>query len=128
MSNLTLRDGTATQVNTLGQSNSLFSLSAANSVLNGLRLTITNDGAIDAGTIEVTQGAVSNGGIISALLASRASNPAAGLMTAGSNIVTFGGSNGEASANYVAAFSAISSGTTTTSGAVTAVQTNRTGW
>ena len=128
MSNLTLRDGTATQVNTLGQSNNLFSLTAASSVLSGLRLTITNNGSLDAGSIEVTQGAVSNGGIISALLTSRASNPAAGLMTAGSNIVTFGGSNGEASANYVAAFSAISSGTTTTTGAVTAVLTNRTGW
>ena len=128
MSNLTLRDGTATQVNTLGQSNNLFSLTAANTVLNGFRLTITNDGSLNAGSIEVTQGAVSNGGMISALLTSRVSNPAAGLMTAGSNIVTFGGSNGEASANYVAAFSAISSGTTTTTGAVTAVQTNRTGW
>jgi len=127
-SNLTLIDGTATQVNTLGQSQSLFSLTASNSVLNGLRLTITNNGSLTAGEIEVTQGAVSNGGIVSALLASRASNPAAGLLTAGTNIVTFGGSNGEASANYVAAFSAISGGTTTTTGAVTAVLTNRTGW
>jgi hypothetical protein len=127
-SNLTLIDGTATEVNTLGQSQNLFSLSAASSVLSGLRLTITNNGDTTGGEIEITQGNVSNGGIISALLGSRASNPAAGLMTAGTNIVTFGGSNGEASANYVAAFSAISAGTTTTTGAVTAVLTNRTGW
>ena len=45
---------------------------------------------------------------------------------AGTNIATFGGSNGEDMATYVAAFSAISSGTT--SGAVTAVTTDRTGW
>ena len=124
VSNLTLIDGTATEVNSLGSSNSLYSLTSGKSLLSGLRITLTNDGSVAMGTVGVSMG-VSNTGIINTVT-DLDSSIAAGLMTAGTNIATFGGSNGESMANYVAAFSAISSGTT--SGAVTAVTTDRTGW
>ena len=49
-------------------------------------------------------------------------------MTTGVNIDSFVSGIQETSDAYVAAFTAISSGTTTTTGAVTAVLTNRTSW
>ena len=76
------------------------------------------------GTVGISMG-VSNTGIINSVT-NLDSSISAGLMVAGTNIATFGGSNGESMANYVAAFTAISSGTT--SGTVTAVTTDRTGW
>ena len=124
VSNLTLIDGTATEVNSLGSSNSLYSLTSGSSLLSGLRLTLTNNGSVTMGTVGISMG-VSNTGIINTVT-NLDSSIAAGLMAAGTNIATFGGSNGESMANYVAAFSSISSGTT--SGTVTAVTTDRTGW
>ena len=53
---------------------------------------------------------------------------AQGLVVAGTNIDTWVSGVQETSDAYVATFASISSGTSTTTGAVTAVLTNRTGW
>ena len=92
VSNLTLIDGTATEVNSLGSSNSLYSLTSGKSLLSGLRITLTNDGSVGMGTVGISMG-VSNTGIINTVT-DLDSSIAAGLMAAGTNIATFGGSNG----------------------------------
>jgi hypothetical protein len=117
----------ASTVNTSGSSNSLFSVATSKATVNGMRLTITNNGNADFGTVgAVIMTANSNTSLVS--VTDVDSSISQGLMTAGTNIDTFVSGSQETSDAYVAAFSAISSGTSTTTGAVTAVLTNRTGW
>ena len=96
-------------------------------MVQGLRLTVQNDGAVAMGTVGISMG-VSNTGIINTIT-NLDSSIASNLMIAGTNIDTYTAGVLETPANYVAAFSDISSGTTTTTtAAVTAVDTDRTGW
>jgi len=125
-SSINIDAGVATTVNSIGASNSWYSLSSSKSLVSGLRITIQNDGAITMGTIGISMG-VSNTGIVNTVTTGD-SNIANGLLIAGTNIDTYVAGVLETPANYVAAFSDISSGTTTTTGAVTAVDTDRTGW
>ena len=121
-----MRDGAATTVNSIGAAQSWYSLSSTKSLVSGLRITVTNNGSVAMGTVGISMG-VSNTGIVNTVT-NLDSSLTAGLLVAGSNIDTYVAGVQEAPANYVAAFTAISSGTTTTTGAVTAVDLNRTGW
>jgi hypothetical protein len=126
-SSINIDAGGATTVNSIGASNSWYSLSSSKSLVQGLRLTVQNDGAVAMGTVGISMG-VSNTGIINTIT-NLDSSIASNLMIAGTNIDTYTAGVLETPANYVAAFSDISSGTTTTTtAAVTAVDTDRTGW
>jgi len=128
-SNLTMRDGVATTVNSVGAANSWYTLSSTKSLVSGLRVTITNNGSVAAGTLGLVMGAASNTGILNGATANTHSEIGLGLLIAGSNISSYVAGVLETPANYVAAFTDISSGTTTTTtAAVTAVDTDRTGW
>ena len=87
-------------------------------------------------SVSVTVGAVSNTVIVAGSTA-QDSSITQGLIVAGTNIASYEARTGtsgdnywnEGTANYVAAFSDISSGTaTTTTAAVTGYTTNRSGW
>jgi hypothetical protein len=130
---VTFHSATASEANAAAEAASLYTLTSAKSLLSGVRVTLVNEGvgAMSAGTF-VTPGSVSNGAIASA--STSVSAAANNILTAGTNIVTYVAKSAtvagtETVANYVAAYSAISSGSSrvTTSG-VTAVLTNRTGW
>ena len=127
---------TASEANGSG-SGSEFVISNTKSLLSGIRLTLTNNrGTAFATNTGVTVGAVSNTSIVAASTATD-SSITQGLIVAGTNIASYEARTGtagdnyynEGTANYVAAFSEISSGTaTTTTAAVTGYTTNRSGW
>jgi hypothetical protein len=125
--------GTTTEINNSGSANGEFSVSTAKSFLQGLRLTMTNKGnAVWSNATGATVGAASNTTIVA--VSNQNSSIAQGLIAAGTNIQSYAArsasaAGNEATADYVAAFSAISSGTSTpVTAGVTAVLTNRTGW
>jgi hypothetical protein len=121
-----------TVVNANGVASSLFSLTDDSaSVKNGLRITLTNNTGI---AFNASVGLTVNYDAVTNTLLVTADNTTAtgitqGLMSAGVNIATFRSRYNETPADYVAAFSAISAGTSrTTTDGVTGVLTNRTGW
>jgi hypothetical protein len=117
----------ASTVNASGLSNSQFSISTSKMELAGLRVTLTNNGnAALAANTGLSVNAVSNTVIPGST--GTTSGIAQGLVVAGTNIDTWVSGVQETSDAYVATFASISSGTSTTTGAVTAVLTNRTGW
>ena len=116
----------ASTVNTSGSSNSLFSLTTGKSTVDGIRVTITNNGNADFGTVgTVIMTAASNTSLVS--VTNVDSSITQGVMTAGTNIDSFVSGSQETSDAYVADFSEISSGTSSTTGAITAALTNRLG-
>ena len=130
---VTFHSATASEQNAAAEAANLYSLTSTKSLLTGVRVTLVNEGvgAMSAGTF-VTPGSVSNGAIASASTSvSAATN---NILVAGTNLVSYVAKSAtvagtEAVANYVAAYTAISSGTSrTTTAGVTAVVTNRTGW
>jgi hypothetical protein len=128
--------------NTRGTASSFFSLSAdATVVKNGVRVTLTNDQGAGAkfavaangmyrsnGHSMYIVGANSNTTMRTALdKGTKSGTPAEmGYLAPGVNMSAYVASTNETPANYDAAFSAISAGTTT--GAITAISTDRTGW
>jgi len=119
----------ASTVNASGVTNSQLSISTSKSVVDGLRVTMTNDGnAVWSATTGITVGAVSNTTIIAASTATD-SSIAQGLIVSGVNIDTFSAGVFEDTDAYVATFASISSGTTViNTAAVAAVDTDRTSW
>ena len=127
---------TASEANGSG-SGSEFVVGASKSLLSGLRLTLTNNTGIVLPTATgVTVAAVSNTTIVAAST-NADSSITQGLIVAGTNIASYEARTGttgdnywnEGTVNYVAAFSAISSGTaTTTTSAVTGYTNDKTGW
>ena len=111
-----------------------FEISNTKTLLSGLRITMTNKGGTAFATnTGITIGAVSNGAIVAATSGAD-SSITQGLIVSGTNIQAFEARTSttagyEGTANYVATFASISSGTSeiTTAG-VTAVLTDRTGW
>ena len=118
-------------------SGSEFVIGASKSLLSGLRLTLTNNTGIVLPTATgITVAAVSNTTIVAAST-NADSSITQGLIAAGTNIASYEARTGttgdnywnEGTVNYVAAFSAISSGTaTTTTSAVTGYTNDKTGW
>ena len=119
----------ASTVNASGVSNSQLSISTAKSTIDGLRVTMTNNGnAVWPSATGITVGAMSNTVIVAASTATD-SSIAQGLISAGVNIDTFSAGVFEDTDAYVATFASISSGTTTIdTAAVAAVDTDRTSW
>jgi hypothetical protein len=124
---------TASEANNSGEG-SEFEISNTKTALAGLRITMTNKGGVAFATnTGITVGAVSNGAIVAAATATD-SSITQGLIVAGTNIQAYEARTSttagyEGTASYVAAFTAISSGTSeTTTDGVTGVLTDRTGW
>ena len=124
---VTFHSATASEANAAAEAASLYTLSTSKSLLSGIRVTLVNQGvgAMSAGTF-VTPGSVSNGAIASASTAVSAA--ANNILVAGTNLVTYVAKSAtvagtESVANYVAAYTAISSGSTrTTTAGVTVTQ------
>ena len=122
-----LASGSASSINARGTASGFFSIpDVSGTYLAGLRLTLRNDGNV---ALVGTTTAVIAGASNTAITANTGDPDGTdNLLVKGVNISTYVASTNEGPASYVAAFSDIASGTTTTTGAVTAVLTNRTGW
>ena len=116
-------------INSRGTASSFYSISASTPVVKkGLRVTLTNNtGVAFSGVSFYGVGANSGTAFRQDLTKGNISllNTANEIL-AGVNISTYVASTNEGPANYVADFTQISAGTT--SGAVTAISTDRTGW
>ena len=124
---LDMAAGSASAINARGTASGFFSIpDVSGTYLAGLRLTLRNDGNI---ALVGTTTAVIAGASNTAINANTGDPDGTdNLLVKGVNISTYVASTNEGPATYVAAFSDIASGTTTTTGAVTAVLTDRTGW
>jgi hypothetical protein len=129
--------------NTRGTASSFFSLSAdATLVKSGVRVTLTNDQGAGAKFAVADDGMYRTDGHSMYIVGAnsnttmrtnnvdhgnKTATPAeAGYIAPGVNMSAYAATTNETPANYDAAFSAISAGTTT--GAITAISTDRTGW
>jgi hypothetical protein len=116
-------------INSRGTASSFYSVSASAPVVKkGMRVTLTNNtGVAFSGVSFYGVGANSGTAFRQDLTKGNKSLAAtANQIQAGINMSTYVASTNEGPANYVAAFTAISAGTT--SGAVTAISTDRTTW
>ena len=115
--------------NTGALASSLFAFTVTETPLSGIRVTLKNTGSLAfAAAVSVYGTAVSNAAIITASVAAgngELPSGVNGVLAGGTNAPTFVNENGMGV--YTTAFTDITSGTTTTA-AVTAVLTNRTGW
>ncbi|MED5354230.1 MAG: hypothetical protein VX573_00265 [Bacteroidota bacterium] len=127
ISSAVLTAGSASSINARGTASGFFSIpDVSGTYLAGLRLTLRNDGNV---ALVGTTTAVIAGASNTAISANTGDPDGTdNLLVKGVNISTYVASTNEGPATYVAAFSDIASGTTTTTGAVTAVLTDRTGW
>jgi hypothetical protein len=122
---------TASEANNKGEG-SEFTLTTAKSTIDGLRLTLTNNTGVDQAAIGVGVTGASNTVIVTSQAIG--TSIAQGLIAAGTNIASYAANTGtvdnnEATANYVAAFSDISSGSSATvTAAVTGYTNDKTGW
>jgi hypothetical protein len=112
--------------NTAARTSGNFAFSVTEETLNGLRITLKNTGSVAfTSSVSLYATAVSNQAIIADV------NGPAGednLLVAGTSIATWT-ADYTAPGDYVTAYTDIAAGTTTTTtGAVTAVSTDRTGW
>ena len=129
-------NATVNASNIKGAATSEFSLSSSKSMLDGLRVTITNNSGLSpANNLGVAVLAASNTVIVAATSNAGGSlTLTQGLIVAGTNIASYVANTGtvnnnETTANYVAAFSDISSGSTATvSSAITTYTNDKTGW
>jgi hypothetical protein len=124
---LDMAAGSASAINARGTASGFFSIpDVSGTYLSGLRLTLRNDGNV---ALVATTSATIAGASNTAIIANTGDPDGTdNLLVKGVNISTYVASTNEGPASYVAAFSDIASGTTSTTGAVTAVLTNRTGW
>jgi hypothetical protein len=122
---------TASEANSSGEG-SEFTLATEKSTIDGLRLTLTNNTGVNQAAIGVGVTGASNTVIVTSQAV--ATSIAQGLIVAGENIASYAANTGtvdnnEATANYVAAFSDISSGSSATvTAAVTGYTNDKTGW
>jgi len=134
---------TASEANASGEG-SEFVIGSTKSLLSGLRITLTNNTGVVLPTstgLSVTNGSVSSAVLVvpgqaANVSTDKYSSITAGLMVAGTNIASYlartaTSSGEEGTANYVATFASISSGSSTTtnsSSVQTGYTTDRTGW
>jgi hypothetical protein len=112
--------------NLAGSNSSLFSLSATGVDKAGLRITLKNTGSLAfASSVTLVGDTASNTAIITSAAAQDGVN---GLLVDGVSIGSYSSANYTGTADYVTTFAQVSAGTTATTGAVTAVNTNRTTW
>ena len=111
--------------NTGAQASSLFTFDITETALNGIRVTLKNSGSLlFAQAVTVYATTVSNTAIVTATTAQAGSN---GGLVLGTSAPTYANDNDIGA--YMTTFANITSGTTTTTtAAVTAVNTDRTGW
>jgi hypothetical protein len=134
-SNVASNFDTANQyaANIKGDATGEFTVSSAKSFLSGLRITLSNSSGINKSDLGLGITGASNTAIITTP-SNVTSSITNGLITAGTNIASYLANTGtvdnnEATANYVAAFSEVSSGSSATvSAAVTAYTNDKTGW
>jgi phage shock protein A len=125
-------NATANASNVKGSATSEYSVSTSKSTIDGLRLTLTNNTGVAQAAIGVGVTGQSNTAIVTSQAIG--TSIAQGLIAAGTNIASYSANTGtvdnnEATANYVAAFSDISSGTSATvASAVTTYTNDKTGW
>ena len=123
---------TANAANIKGSATSEYSVSTSKSTIDGLRLTLTNNTGVAQAAIGVGVTGQSNTAIVTSQAIG--TSIAQGLIAAGTNIASYSANTGtvdnnEATANYVAAFSDISSGSAATvTAAVTGYTNDKTGW
>ena len=112
--------------NLAGSNSSLFTLSTSGAAKAGLRVSLKNTGSLAFGSTVTLVGDVqSNTAIITS---AAAQDGVDGLLVDGVSIGTYSSANYTGTADYVTTFAQVSAGTTATTGAVTAVNTNRTTW
>jgi hypothetical protein len=112
--------------NLAGSNSSLFTLSAAGVDKAGLRVSLKNTGSLAfPATVTLVGDTASNTAIITSAAAQDGVN---GLLVDGVSIGSYSSANYTGTADYVTTFAQVSAGTTSTTGAVTAVNTNRTTW
>ena len=112
--------------NLAGSNSSLFTLSATGVDKAGLRISLKNTGSLAfPATVTLVGDTASNTAIITSTAAQDGVN---GLLVDGVSIGSYSSANYTGTADYVTTFAQVSAGTTTTTGAVTAVNTNRTTW
>ncbi len=134
-------DATANAKNIKGAATGEFSISTTKTTVDGLRVTLTNNTGVNQAKLGVAVTPASNTVIVAATNQAGQTAAAAasggitqGLIVAGTNIASYAANTGtvdnnETTANYVAAFSDISSGSTATiAAAVTGYTNDKTGW
>jgi hypothetical protein len=126
-------DATANAKNIKGAATGEFSISTTKTTVDGLRVTLTNNTGVNQAKLGVAVTPASNTVIVAAT-SNESGGIAQGLIVAGTNIASYAANTGtvdnnETTANYVAAFSDISSGSTATiAAAVTGYANDKTGW
>jgi len=123
--------GSATALsNTSAQASNYFAWTITEQALSGIRVTLKNTGNLAWGAAVSVQGAAVSDTAIKQVETSKdgvGGNGAYGALVLGTNAPTYASESGMQA--YVTAFTEITSGTTTTTtAAVTAVDTDRTGW
>ena len=125
-------NATANASNIKGSATSEYSMSTSKTTIDGLRLTLTNNTGVNQAAIGVGVTGASNTAIVTSQAIGTSITQ--GLIVAGTNIASYAANTGtvdnnEATANYVAAFSDISSGSSATvTAAVTGYTNDKTGW
>ena len=125
-------NATANASNIKGSATSEYSMSTSKTMIDGLRLTLTNNTGVNQAAIGVGVTGASNTAIVTSQAIGTSITQ--GLIVAGKNIASYAANTGtvdnnEATANYVAAFSDISSGSSATvTAAVTGYTNDKTGW
>jgi hypothetical protein len=112
--------------NLAGSNSSLFTLSATGVAKAGLRVTLKNTGSLAfPSSVTLVGDTASNTAITTGAAAQDGVN---GLLVDGVSIGSYSSANYTGTTDYVTTFAQVSAGTSTTTGAVTAVNTNRTTW
>jgi hypothetical protein len=125
-------NATANATNIKGAATGEFSITASSSSIDGLRLTLTNNTGVNQAKIGVGPTGTSNTAFVTSQ--GVGTSIVQGLIVAGTNIASYAANTGtvdnnEATANYVAAFSEISTGSSATvASAITAYANDKTGW
>ena len=123
-------DSASALSNVSANSLSYFSWTVTEQALSGVRVTLKNTGSLAfAAAVSVQGAAVSNTAILQAVVADDGATPNGvdNALVEGTNAPTYANENGMQA--YTTAFTSITAGTTTTTtAAVTAVDTDRTGW
>ena len=123
-------DSASALSNVSANSLSYFSWTITEQALSGVRVTLKNTGSLAfAAAVSVQGAAVSNTAILQAVVADDGATPNGvdNALVEGTNAPTYANENGMQA--YTTAFTSITAGTTTTTtAAVTAVDTDRTGW
>ena len=123
---------TANAANIKGSATGEYSVSSSKSLQTDLRLTLTNNTGVNQAALGLGITGASNTVIVTSQAIG--TSIAQGLIAAGTNIASYAANTGtvdnnEATANYVAAFSDISSGSSATvTAAVTGYTNDKTGW